>query len=356
MSTLLMTGFPGFLASALLPRVLAKRPEAKAVCLVQGRHLDTARDRLAELQSAHPEIEDRVSLVEGDITLPGLGIADPPSDVTEVFHLAAVYDLTVPEDVAKKVNIEGTRHVLDFCKDQPEFERLQYVSTCYVSGTFPGEFTEEMLEEGQDFNNHYESTKYEAERLVRAAGADGMAVTIYRPGIVVGDSTTGETQKFDGPYFVATYINRLPGAVFLPDVDPSVKASLVPRDFVISAIDELSVLDTSVGRTYQLTDPNPPSAREVAEIFAGLLGRKAVYLPVKPPVLRSILAVPGLEQLTGLPAELLDYFSFTTTYSTTNTTTDLAETGLSCPSFADYAGTLLEFMRAHPEIGSGAMV
>jgi thioester reductase-like protein len=359
MTTLLMTGFPGFLGSALLPRLLARRDGVRAVCLVQSKHMDTARERLAELESADPHIVDRVELVEGDITLPGLGIvaSRAPDDVTEVWHLAAVYDLTVPEAIARKVNIEGTRNVLDFCTALPGFQRLQYVSTCYVSGKHPGEFTEEMLEEGQGFNNHYESTKYEAEVLVRAARADGLPTTIYRPGIVVGDSTTGETQKYDGPYFVADYIGRLPGAVFLPDVDPEVKASLVPRDFVISAMDELSVLDVSLGRTYQLTDPNPPSAREVAEIFSDLLGRKPVFLPVKPSILRALLvAVPGMEHLTGLPAELLDYFSFTTTYSTTNTTTDLAGTGLSCPAFKDYASTLLEFMHAHPEVGSEAMV
>ena len=147
------------------------------------------------------------------------------------------------------------------------------------------------------------------------------------------------------------------GAQVLPDVDDDVKASLVPRDFVIGAMDELSVLDRSLGKTYQLTDPNPPSAREVAQIFAALLHRKAVFLPVKPSMLRALLVtVPGMEQLTGLPAELLDYFSFATTYATTNTTADLEGTGLSCPAFADYAGTLLEFMHAHPEIGSEAMV
>ena len=357
MSTLLMTGFPGFLGSALLPRLLARREGVDAVCLVQDKHLETARARLAELESANPHIVGRVELVTGDITRPGLGLESDPDDVSEVWHLAAVYDLTVPEAIARKVNIDGTANVLAFCAAQAGLQRLQYVSTCYVSGKFTGEFGEDMLEEGQPFNNHYESTKYEAEVLVRAAMAEGLPATIYRPGIVVGDSTTGETQKYDGPYFVADYIKRLPGAAFLPDVDDDVKASLVPRDFVIGAMDELSVLDRSLGKTYQLTDPNPPSAREVAQIFAALLHRKAVFLPVKPSMLRALLVtVPGMEQLTGLPAELLDYFSFATTYATTNTTADLEGTGLSCPAFADYAGTLLEFMHAHPEIGSEAMV
>ena len=51
--------------------------------------------------------------------MPGLGIdpaiADRLDDVDEVWHLAAVYDLAVDEGVARRVNIDGTANVLDFC-------------------------------------------------------------------------------------------------------------------------------------------------------------------------------------------------------------------------------------------------
>lgn len=363
MTAVLMTGFPGFLGSALLPRILAKRAGANAICVVQARHMDTAKAKLAEIQAAHPDTVDRVQLVEGDITKPGLGLSesvavDPEllDEVNEVWHLAAVYDLSVAEDVAKLVNIVGTENVLQFCRVRPNFRRLQYVSTCYVSGAYDGEFTEDMLEAGQRFQNHYESTKYEAERLVRAAMAEGLPATIYRPGIVVGDSRTGETQKYDGPYFVADYMKRLPGVTLLPNVDSAVKASLVPRDYVISAMDVLSVLDRSEGKTYQLTDPDPPSAREVAEIFGKHLGRRLVWLPIPVSVVRLVDTVPGVRLLTGLPAETLDYFAFPTTYGTAHAVADLEGTGVSCPRFADYAGTLLDFMAAHPEFDSKAMV
>lgn len=358
MAAVLMTGFPGFLGSALLPGILAKRDGATVICVVQARHMDTATAKLADIEAAHPHTAGRVHLVEGDITKPGLGLSDAVAvdDVTEVWHLAAVYDLSVAEDLAKLVNIVGTENVLQFCRERSKFRRLQYVSTCYVSGAYDGEFTEDMLEEGQEFQNHYESTKYEAERLVRAAMADGLPATIYRPGIVVGDSRTGETQKYDGPYFVAAYMRRLPAVTFLPDVDRSVKASLVPRDYVIAAMDALSVLDRSEGKTYQLTDPDPPSAREVAEIFGKHLGRRLIWLPIPVSVVRLVDQVPGVQLLTGLPAETLDYFAFPTTYGTAHSVADLEGTGVSCPRFQDYAGTLLNFMAAHPEFDSKAMV
>jgi len=322
-----------------------------------------AQHRVGEIEAAHPHTIHRIELIEGDITVPDLGIGpadrDALEDVKEVWHLAAVYDLAVAHEVAQRVNVDGTAHVLAFCQSRPKFNRLQYVSTCYVSGGYEGEFSEDALDEGQTFLNHYESTKFDAEMLVRKAMADGLPATIYRPGIVVGDSRTGATQKYDGPYFLATFMQRqLPIAV-IPSVGAAdrVSVSLVPRDFVIEAMDQLSVLDRSVGRTYALTDPNPPTVRQVVDSFAGHLGKRVIWVPLPLGITRAALGfVPGLERLLGLPAEALDYFASPTTYSTANTVADLAGTGLECPQFESYAGRLLEFKVDHPEINSSAMV
>jgi nucleoside-diphosphate-sugar epimerase len=362
-SVLLMTGFPGFLGSALLPRLLARREGTRAVCLVQSRHLLTARARLVEIENDAPHVRGRVELVEGDITRPGLGLSvearDWLDDVVELWHLAAVYDLTVDAAIARRVNVDGTDHVLDLCRSLPALRRLQYVSTCYVSGKYAGAFTEDMLDEGQEFLNHYESTKFEAELLVRRAMADGLPATIYRPGIVVGDSTTGETQKYDGPYFLASFLRRQPRVALVPAVGDAdaVVISLVPRDFVIGAMDELSVLDTAVGKTFALTDPNPPTVRELVDLFAHHLGKRIVWARLPLGFARTALgSVPGMERLLGIPAEGLDYFASRTTYPTTNTVAALEATGLSCPPFASYADTLLDYMVAHPEHTSAAMV
>jgi thioester reductase-like protein len=362
MSGLLLTGFPGFLGSALLPKILARRPDAHAYCLVQEHWAPLAADRLAEMESAHPHIVGRVSLVEGDITIPGLGIEYVDrarlADVTEVWHLAAVYDLAVPASVARRVNVEGTAHVVEFCLARPRFHRLQYVSTCYVSGDYAGEFPEDGLDLGQGFLNHYESTKFEAEVLVRRAMRAGLPATIYRPGIVVGDSRTGETQKYDGPYMYATYMSRLPALSIIPGVGDfdSVRAGLVPRDYVIGAMDVLSVLDVAEGKTYALTDPNPPTTGEVVDIFSRYLGRRAVKVPVPLGLAKTLIAkVPKMEQLLGLPGEALDYLASPTTYSTKNAVADLEGTGVECPPFASYAERLLDYMVTHPEHGSKAM-
>ncbi len=358
-----MTGFPGFLASALLPRLLERRAGLRALCLVQPQHLHTAQLKVREMGAAHPHTAGRVELVTGDLTARDLGVSPEGraalAKVSQVWHLAAIYDLAVHEDVARAVNVGGTERVLELCRSLPDLERLHYVSTCYVSGDFAGEFSEDGLDEGQCFRNHYEQTKYDAEMLVRKAMADGVPATIYRPGIVVGDSRTGETQKYDGPYFLATFLRRQLGVAVVPAVGDAdtVKVCLVPRDFVVDAMDELAASNTTIGQTFALTDPDPPTVRELVEEFAGQLGKRAVWVPLPLGLTRALVgSVPGMERLLGLPAEALDYFASPTTYSTTNTDAALAGTGVACPRFTSYGGRLMEFMTGHPEISSAAMV
>jgi thioester reductase-like protein len=330
---------------------------------VQDRYLPAARERVRELAVTEPHTAGRIELVEGDITALGLGLSEEARTsldaVTEVWHLAAVYDLHVAHEMARKVNVGGTANVLELCWSLPSPPRLHYVSTCYVSGSYAGEFPEDALEEGQSFRNHYESTKFTAELLVRQAMTHGLAGTIYRPGIVVGDSRTGETQKFDGPYFFASFLRRQAPVAFVPWLaDPDrVRVWLVPRDFVISAMDRLSVLEESVGRTYALADPQAPTARQVVDAFARRLGKRVVWVPLHAGLTRAaIAAVPGMSRLLGLPAEAIDYFASETTYSTRNTEQALADTGVACPAFDDYADRLLDFMVEHPDVRSTAMV
>ena len=122
MSTIFFTGFPGFLGSELVPRVLGRTENDRVLCLIQPKFADLARRRVQEIYDEHPELGGRIELVEGDITRPELGLtngAEVREDVTEIYHLAAVYDLSVPREIGRKVNVDGTRHVLDFASRCP---------------------------------------------------------------------------------------------------------------------------------------------------------------------------------------------------------------------------------------------
>jgi thioester reductase-like protein len=361
MATILFTGFPGFLGSELVPRVLARSPGDRAACLVQAKFAALARARAAELTARDPSLTGRIDLVEGDITARGLALADAAAlgrDVTEIYHLAAVYDLSVPRDVGLRVNVDGTRHVLEFAAGCPALRRFQYVSTCYVSGRLPGTFREDDLARGQAFNNAYEETKYLAEVLVQERMKAGLPATIYRPAIVVGDSMTGATQKFDGPYFAIRWLLRQGRVAVLPTVG-DVRAStvnLVPRDFVVGAIAYLSGREASRGRVYHLADPAPLTVDVLIDAIAEATGRRVVRVHLPLALAKGAIdRVPGVYRLMQIPSSAIDYFAHSTRYATDHAREDLAGSGLSVPPLPSYLDRLVAFARVHPEIGSQAM-
>jgi nucleoside-diphosphate-sugar epimerase len=358
-ATLFITGFPGFLASELLPRLLRGAPaDTIATCLVQQRYLPLARARAAEIVRDHADLDGRIRLVEGDIREPDLGLGDTAQlqrETTAVFHLAAVYDLAVAREPAMAVNVHGTRHVLDFAEACPDLERVHYVSTCYVSGDHAGVFREEDLQQGQRFLNHYEETKFLAEFDVQARMARGLPATIYRPSIVVGDSLTGATQKYDGPYHVIQWLLRQPSIAVLPGLGDATRyrANMVPRDYVVAAMAQLAARHDTKGNVYQLCDPDPPTVADVIRILAAATQRRIVRVPLTAGLAKGALRhVPGMYRLMKIPPQAVDYFAHPAHHTCEHTLAALAGSGISCPPFADYAGRLVDFMRRHPEVAS----
>jgi thioester reductase-like protein len=361
--TIFLTGFPGFLGSRLLPRILGRDPEAGAACLVQPRFEALAKERVAVLEAADPTLAGRIELVAGDLTEPSLGLADGPglaARATEIWHLAAVYDLSVPRPVGMRINVEGTRNLLRFAEGCSGLRRHHYVSTCYVSGRHCGPYREDDLDVGQGFNNFYEETKFLAEVEVAEARAGGMPTTVYRPAIVVGDSRTGDTQKFDGPYFMLQWLLRQPRwAAVVPYVgDPTmVRFNMVPSDFVIDAIDHLSGLDASAGRTYQLADPHPLTVDALLAEMCRAADRRGIRVRLPLRLTTWALAnIAPVGRFVGIPASAVEYFVHPTHYDTTAASRDLAGSGVACPPVAGYLPTLVRFMAEHRDADVGVMI
>jgi thioester reductase-like protein len=362
---LFVTGFPGFLGSELLPRLLRRDAAATAVCLVQDRFHALAAERADALVAADPSLDGRIRLVVGDITAPDLGLGAErdalAASVTEVYHLAAVYDLSVPRDLALRVNVDGTRHVCDFAAAAPALRRLHYVSTCYVSGRYAGIFREDdLVKDEQPFNNHYEETKHLAEMVVRERMAGGLPATIYRPSVVAGDSRTGETQKLDGIYFVIRWILRQPGPVaVVPTLgDPaSVRFNVIPRDVVVDALAELSWRDDTVGQCYALADPEPLTITQLLTEIEAAAHRHLVRLWLPTAVAKAALDyVPGVEAVVGIPSDAADYFTHPTHYDTRHTSEALAGTGLLAWDRSAWIRALVAFTADHLALSSDAMV
>jgi len=342
----LVTGYPGFLGKRLVRRLLTdprERPR-RLVCLVQPKHLAAARADLATLPAPEAEI------LEGDVAHMHLGLSGAEwqalaGEVTHVWHLAAKTRLSGGPAELRRVNVDGTRNVLELCAAARSLERLMHFSTAFVSGTRVGVILEDELAVGQRFHNAYEETKFQAELLVRRAQSD-LPATVLRPSIVVGDSRTGEIDRFDGPYALAILLVASPLAVPLPlPGDAVAPLNVVPVDFVVDAAVAISRHPAGAGRTVHLVDPSPLSARRVYELIAARAGKRLPTISVPHRLFQALLQLPLLERLSPTHRPAIEYVNHLAIYNCRNLLDLLEGSGLRCPSIASYLDRLSEFVQ-----------
>jgi thioester reductase-like protein len=346
----LITGFPGFIGRRLVAALIAGDENAKVFAVVEPRMLDAARG-VAESIDA-----ERIELLAGDITDRKLGLEPADYDrltaeTRRVFHLAAIYDLAVPLEVAQRVNVDGTGNVLDFCRAADGLERLAYVSTAYVAGLRTGVVYEHELVMGQEFKNHYESTKFQAEVWVRELLGE-VPTTILRPAIVVGDSRTGETEKFDGPYYVLRALSRAQrlGRAMPQFGRAGAKFNVVPVDYVVAAMIAAAGDQASVGQTLHLVDPDPMTAGELVDLLSRLYSGQPPKGRVPAGLVERSLRLKWVRDMfEGVPAESIVYLNHPVVYDARRTVDLLAGHGLVPPRFPDYAEVMVEFFRAHED-------
>ena len=348
MSVDLITGFPGFIGRRLVRRLLEGDVERRVVALVEERMLTDARTAAADIDA------ERIEVLAGDIADRRLGLSDDDyerlrAQAARVFHLAAIYDLAVPIELAQRVNVDGTGNVLELCARAEQLERLAYVSTAYVAGLRRGVVYEHELVMGQGFKNHYESTKFQAEVWVRRY-TDRVPTTILRPAIVVGDSRSGETQKFDGPYYLLKAISRAErtGQPLVQFGRSGSPFNVVPVDYVVEAIATAAEMPETEGETLHLVDPEPLSAGELLRLLAERYGARAPKGRIPPAVAAAALRLPPVRaRFGGTPRESIAYLNHPVVFDMRRAVDLLGGRGLTPPNFADYAEPLVRFFREH---------
>jgi len=351
--TVFVTGFPGFIATRLVRRLAAEG--ARFILLSQPALLATARSEAAEIARETGADGERFRIVEGDITQPDLGLSaaeleNARRETTTLFHLAAIYDLAVDEDIAVRVNVEGTRNVNNFARSIEQLKRYHYVSTCYVAGKREGLIMETDLHHDAGFRNHYEETKYLAESEVETLKSE-LPVTIHRPAVVCGDSHTGETAKYDGIYYLIHYLRRWPAGLTLLNIGNSeVRLNLVPVDFVIDGMVALAKDDRAIGVTVQLADPAPLTTHQLFDEISKAVGGRDSLATVPAGIVYPVLRLPLAPKITGLPHSAVPYFFLEQTYDTTRARELLEPHGIRCPSFPEYVGALVNFVAKHPRL------
>src|SRR5689334_1431872 len=268
-----VTGATGFIGRRLVERLLEQR-QGKVYVLVREASVPRLDDVIQRWTlAAGASAAGRIEPVIGDLRKPLLGVEQ--DRVTELrgkidhfFHLAAVYDMTAPAERNTAVNVGGTTHAVELARAL-DAKCLHHVSSIAVAGTYRGVFDESMFDENQRLPSPYHRTKFESERIVREQPY--VPWRVYRPGIVVGDSKTGEMDKIDGPYYFFKAIQRarrvVPEWVPLVGVDLGY-TNVVPVDWVAGALEHIAHQPDLDGRAFHLTDPRPQKVTDLINELA----------------------------------------------------------------------------------------
>jgi NAD(P)-dependent dehydrogenase (short-subunit alcohol dehydrogenase family) len=353
-----LTGATGFIGRNLVERLLKR--EGTIYALVRAG----SRGRLEELRTSWGADGARVVPVAGDLSQPGLGVSEEDlvamrGDIDHFFHLAAIYDMTADAEVQEVANVEGTRHAVELA-GAIEAGCFHLASSIAVAGLYRGEWREDMFDEAEKLDtNPYFRTKHESERVVREECARPWRV--YRPGIVVGDSRTGEIDKIDGPYYFFKALQR--ARRVLPSWLPTVgveggEINIVPVDFVAAAIDHIAHQPGLDGQAFHLTDPNPKTAGEAINLFARAADAPQMAvrldsdvvdpattllstgLKLFPPAKRAAEAV--LRDF-GIPPSILTYVNYPTSFDSSNAQAALEGSGIGVPPLETYADRLWDY-------------
>ncbi|HEY5815193.1 MAG TPA: SDR family oxidoreductase [Solirubrobacterales bacterium] len=353
-----VTGATGFIGRNLVARLLQR--EGTIYALVRAG----SRGRLEELRTAWGADGARVVPVDGDLSQPGLGVSEEDlvmlrGDIDHFFHLAAIYDMAAGAEAQEVANVEGTRHAVELA-GAIEAGCFHQVSSIAAAGLYKGTWTEDMFEEAEDLDTHpYFRTKHESERVVREECRRPWRV--YRPGIVVGDSRTGEIDKVDGPYYMFKLLQQarrvLPGRLPIVGIEGG-EINIVPVDYVAAAIDHIAHEADLDGRAFHLTDPRPKTAGEVLNLFARAADAPQAALQLDSGITDPVtsLARTGLRffppakqalkvalNRVGIPPGVLQYVNYPTRFDSTETQRVLAGSGIEVPPLDSYADRVWDY-------------
>lgn len=346
--TVVVTGFPtSFLATRVVRR-LADDPEDEIVCVVHSKFEAAAR---AKVEAMEPAARARVRLLTGDVAAMDLGLSGPEfldlaRRANVIHHCAAATYPGVDREAAERLNVDGVREMLELAREASSLSRVVYWSTALVSGGRKGWVREEELTPPDRFRNVVEETRFYGERIVRQE-LGKLPITILRPANVVGDSRTGEIDRYEGPYLLILLMLSTPVDLRMPlPGRGDVPLNLVPIDYATEAGLAIASDPRSIGRTFHIVDPEPATVRDVFTTIAAATGRPSPrgFLPAQ--LATTLLRAPGLEKFANVPRSFLEQLATDVAYDARNAREILAPLGLRCPKFDSYVEVMVDYVKS----------
>ena len=356
-----VTGGTGFIGRFLIDNLLRRKGTI---------HVLVRKDSMKKFEALAKQRgwdRKRVLPVAGEMTAPKCGLSPAQvralsGKVKHFFHLAAIYDMAAKPDALHAANIDGTRNALDLAATL-KAGCFHHTSSIAAAGMYPGVFREDMFEEAEGLDDPYLRTKHESEGLVRAEKR--IKWRIYRPGMVVGHSKTGEIDKIDGPYYFFTFLKKLRQA--LPPWMPTLgieggRINIVPVDFVADAMDHIAHKPRLDGHCFHLTDPEPMRVGEVLNTFARaghapemtmrIDARMFAFLPGS--VRMAVGSLPPVKRFVGMllrdfkiPREVLKFITYPTRFDNREAERALKGSGIAVPRLEGYAWRLWDYWERH---------
>ena len=356
-----VTGATGFIGRHLVERLLARGKRVHVLVRPQSmQKFEALRERWGPHAS-------RVVPIAGDLAEPNLGVSAAArrkltGKVEHFFHLAAIYDLKASADAQETANVVGTDHAMQFA-ESVQAGCFHLVSSIAAAGLYKGTFRETMFEEATGLDHPYFRTKHESEALVRKRCKRPWR--IYRPGLVVGHSQTGQIDKIDGPYYFFKMIQKLRHS--LPAWFPLIGVeggyiNLVPVDFVTAAMDHLAHVEGQDGQCFHLVDPRQRRVGEVLNLFARAGHAPTMAFRLDPKLLElipasvsaSMASYRPLQQVIDtilrdlqIPRDVLQFSNWQTKFDATRAQRLLEGTDIRVPPLEDYAWRLWDYWERH---------
>ena len=334
-----LTGSTGFIGQRMVRKL--DQEGHKIFLLVRPKSRKKAESLFREIPS--------ITYIEGDIEDTDVvkniyTVSHHIDQIDCLVHLAAHYDLNATLAECYLKNVLGTQNIIHLMTKMKNLKHFHYFSTYAVNPSTLGAVTEDSLtQDDRLFQDEYAKTKNHAEHLVRRHHLSHVKTVIHRPGIIIGNSETGEMDRSDGIYYFFNFIKKIKNINLLKSRLPLLPMLVHENSYLpllpVNILTEWSCKIISNPpdaplRCYHLVPNINIRTKSFMEASMEQMGFPLKIFPVK----YTKLLAPLLP-LVKIPKEAAFYMNQLSVFQRSNLAQDYPT--LTCPDFKEYLPVII---------------